>query len=203
GRGIRGGCPHPTPFALGHGGPRRLVPWQWEPSAARGPRGEPQGVVGLGPRRPRRAKHGDPASREASLAIRNRATERTAPPRVSTSGVPCRTMAADRGRDVGAIGREALAYADALHNLARYLTGNQPDAEDLVQETYARALRSLHQFTPGTTLKAWLCRILRNTFLSEYRRRRGSPVVGGLDTVAPHHDVADRDLDALRKVMAD
>src|SRR5262249_53744800 len=60
-----------------------------------------------------------------------------------------------------------------------------------------------HQFTPGTNLKAWLCRILRNTFLSAYRRRRGSPVVGGLDTVAPDHDVADRDLDALRKVMAE
>jgi len=112
-------------------------------------------------------------------------------------------MAAERAQDVGAVGREALAYADALHNLARYLTGNQPDAEDLVQETYARALRSLHQFTPGTNLKAWLCRILRNTFLSEYRRRRGSPLVGGLDTVLPIHDVAERDVDALRKVMAE
>ena len=111
-------------------------------------------------------------------------------------------MAAERARDVGAIGHEALAYADVLHNLAHYLAGNEPDAQDLVQETYARALRSLHQFTPGTNLKAWLCRILRNTFLSEYRRRRGSPVVGGLDTVDPVVDVADRESDALRKVVA-
>src|SRR5215470_20011551 len=92
-------------------------------------------------------------------------------------------MATERVGDVWSVGREALAYADTLHNLAHYLAGNDPDAQDLVQETYARALRSLHQFTPGTNLKAWLCRILRNTFVSLYRRQRHNPTVGGLDTV--------------------
>jgi RNA polymerase sigma-70 factor, ECF subfamily len=106
------------------------------------------------------------------------------------------------------LGREALAYADTLHNTARYLTGNVTDAEDLVQETYARALRGAAQFTPGTNLKAWLFRILRNTFVSAYRRQRHNPIVGGLDTVNPteesvtdswfQHDV---DLDRLRSVV--
>ncbi|HEY3064866.1 MAG TPA: sigma-70 family RNA polymerase sigma factor [Methylomirabilota bacterium] len=109
-----------------------------------------------------------------------------------------------------ALGREALAHADALHNLARYLTGNTVDAEDLVQETYARALRAADQFTPGTNLKAWLCRILRNAYLSLYRRRRHDPVVGGLDTVNPGVPTAaeasflgDIELDRLRKVVSE
>ena len=116
------------------------------------------------------------------------------------------------GRGQGAaLGREALAYADALHNLARYLTGNETDAEDLVQETYMRALRGANQFTPGSNLKAWLFRILRNTFVSAYRRERRNPTVGGLDTVDPNaQGLADdqwlRDdieLDRLRKVVAE
>ncbi len=108
------------------------------------------------------------------------------------------------------LGREALAYADVLHNLARYLTGNAVDAEDLVQETYARALRSADQFTPGTNLKAWLCRILRNTFLSLYRHRSLDPTVGGLDTVNPGVPAVgeewlrgDVELDRLRKVVGE
>ena len=108
-------------------------------------------------------------------------------------------------------GEQALAYADTLHNLARYLTGNETDAEDLVQETYARALRAQHQFTPGTNLKAWLFRILRNTFVSLYRRQRNDPTTGGLDTVAPEGQgpadeswlLGDIELDRLRKVVAE
>jgi RNA polymerase sigma-70 factor, ECF subfamily len=119
-------------------------------------------------------------------------------------------MAAGHGREEGRLGREALAYVDGLYNLARYLTGNDADAEDLVQETYARALKGAEQFTPGTNLKAWLFRILRNTFISDVRRRRNSPVVGGLDTVTPAtHDAApqawlreDVDLDRLRGIVA-
>lgn len=109
------------------------------------------------------------------------------------------------------LGREALAYADTLHNLARYLTGNEADAEDLVQEAYAHALKAADQFTPGTNLKAWLFRILRNTFISLYRRQRHNPTVGGLDTVAPSaqgpaHEQWLRDdieLDRLRNIVAE
>ena len=109
------------------------------------------------------------------------------------------------------LGREALAYADMLHRLARYLTGNRTDAEDLVQETYTRALRANSQFTPGTNLKAWLFRILRNTFISLCRRQRHDPTVGGLDTVNPNqHDATegewlrgDLELDRLRAVVGE
>ncbi len=109
------------------------------------------------------------------------------------------------------VANEALAYVDALHNLARYLTGNETDAEDLVQETYTRALGAQHQFTPGTNLKAWLFRILRNTFVSLYRRQRHNPLVGGLDTVETSAQGAapetwfrdDLELDRLRKVVAE
>jgi len=120
-----------------------------------------------------------------------------------------RPWVASGGNAGVALGREALAHADALHHLARYLTRNTVDAEDLVQETYARALRAAEQFTPGTNLKAWLCRILQNTFVSAYRRRRNDPTVGGLDTVDPGvPDAAeetwlfgDPELDQLRKVV--
>jgi RNA polymerase sigma-70 factor (ECF subfamily) len=111
----------------------------------------------------------------------------------------------------GRLGREALAYVDTLHNLARYLTGNETDADDLVQETYMRALRAADQFTPGTNLKAWLFRILRNTFAGMYRRQRKNPTVGGLDTVEFAMPAVaestwlrdDMELDRLRKLVAE
>lgn len=121
-------------------------------------------------------------------------------------------MGAGDDRERGeAVGHEALAYADGLYNLARYLTKNESDAEDLVQETYGRALKSAAQFTPGTNLKAWLFRILRNAFVSHYRRERHNPVTGGLDTVSPRLPVPDdigrrRDsveIDRLRKAAAE
>ncbi len=65
---------------------------------------------------------------------------------------------------------QALGHLDALYNFALYLTKRPADAEDLVQETYLRAFRFAHQFEPGTHLRAWLFQILRNTFLTFYRR---------------------------------
>jgi len=110
------------------------------------------------------------------------------------------------------LGEAALAYADTMHSFARYLTGNLADAEDLVQETYARALRAASQFAPGSNLKAWLFRILRNTFISGYRRRRVDPTVGGLDTIRPGRlDLGDQqrwlrddvELDRLSNLVAE
>jgi RNA polymerase sigma-70 factor (ECF subfamily) len=70
---------------------------------------------------------------------------------------------------------QALPYLDSLYNTALRLTRNPQDAEDLVQETYLKAYRSFDQFEPGTNLKAWLFKILKNSFINEYRRRQNEP----------------------------
>jgi RNA polymerase sigma-70 factor, ECF subfamily len=72
---------------------------------------------------------------------------------------------------------EALVYMRQLHVAASRMTRNHADAEDLVQETYARAYASFHQFREGTNLRAWLNRILRNTFISSYRKSQREPVL--------------------------
>src|SRR5512142_3322756 len=77
------------------------------------------------------------------------------------------------GRDpMDAFGADPLVHLDALYRLARHLARSGADAEDLVQETYARAFRSAGSFARGTDLRAWLFRILRNTWL-DARRREG------------------------------
>src|SRR5438876_3393213 len=78
---------------------------------------------------------------------------------------------------------EALGYIDALYRTALRMTRSEADAEDLVQETYIRALRFRQQFTPGTNLKAWLFRILTNTFINAYRKRSRAPETTELDDV--------------------
>ena len=97
--------------------------------------------------------------------------------------------------------RDALAHLDALYNFAVYLTRKPLEAEDLVQETYARAFRFSHRFQPGTHLRAWLFQILRNTFLTFYRiREREAPVAedGVPDWDTPmFHDAPDEDSGAM------
>ena len=78
---------------------------------------------------------------------------------------------------------EALSFLDALYRTALRMTRSEADAEDLVQETYIRAFRFKEQFTPGTNLKAWLFRILTNTFINSYRRRKAQPEMTDLDDV--------------------
>ena len=69
----------------------------------------------------------------------------------------------------------ALPHLDALFNLALNLTRNRKDAEDLVQETFLRAYRFFDTYRAGTHIKAWLFRILRNTFINRYRARKARP----------------------------
>jgi RNA polymerase sigma-70 factor (ECF subfamily) len=78
---------------------------------------------------------------------------------------------------------EALRHLDALYRTALRMTRSEADAEDLVQETYIRAFRFRDQFTLGTNMKAWLFRILTNTFINTYRRKSAQPEVTDLEGV--------------------
>jgi RNA polymerase sigma-70 factor (ECF subfamily) len=70
---------------------------------------------------------------------------------------------------------EALPYLDQLYSAALRMTRNAADAEDLVQETYAKAFAAFHQYRPGTNLKAWLYRIMTNAFINSYRKKQREP----------------------------
>jgi RNA polymerase sigma-70 factor (ECF subfamily) len=76
---------------------------------------------------------------------------------------------------------EVLALADDAFRVARRLTGNVPEAEDLVQEAYVRALRSWEQFQPGTNLRAWLLRIVHNLFIDQSRKKARTPIMEPVD----------------------
>src|SRR3954467_8230455 len=78
---------------------------------------------------------------------------------------------------------DALQYLDQLYSAAMRMTRNPADAEDLVQETFAKAFSSFHQFRPGTNLKAWLYRILTNTFINNYRKKQRQPQQSNADTI--------------------
>ena len=67
--------------------------------------------------------------------------------------------------------RDALPFLDQLYSAALRMTRNPADAEDLVQETFVKAFAAFHQFQEGTNLKAWLYRILTNTFINTYRKK--------------------------------
>jgi RNA polymerase sigma-70 factor (ECF subfamily) len=110
-------------------------------------------------------------------------------------------MTAPAGVTVDAI----LAYTEALYNHARHLTGNDAEAEDLVQEASLRALANAHAYRPGN-LKAWLFRILRNAFIDARRRRRPEQPLGELDVVDGGEAELLRDdleLERLRGVVAE
>ena len=78
---------------------------------------------------------------------------------------------------------EALSHLDRLYSAALRMTRNSADAEDLVQETYVKALRGRDSFKPRTNMKAWLYRILTNTYINSYRKAVRSPQMSGDEEV--------------------
>jgi len=109
-------------------------------------------------------------------------------------------------RDPARLGEAAIAHLDALYNHARHLAGTDVEAEELVQETYARALARADSFGGGN-LKAWLFTILRNTFVDGYRRRQHAahtPAADGDIGEGPAQEptlLDDAELGRLRRVV--
>ncbi len=85
--------------------------------------------------------------------------------------------------------RDAMQYVDQLYAGALRMTRNPADAEDLVQEAFTKAFSSFHQYKPGTNLRAWLYRILTNTYINLYRKRQRSPQESGTEDVEDWHMV--------------
>lgn len=96
---------------------------------------------------------------------------------------------ADRSNETGAFEELAMPLFDALYNFAHWLTQNPEEAEDLVQETYAKALKGFPSFQLGTNFRAWMYRILRNTFLTSRTGLRATMTVS-LDAEEDGPDLA-------------
>ncbi|HEX4811606.1 MAG TPA: sigma-70 family RNA polymerase sigma factor [Nonomuraea sp.] len=79
--------------------------------------------------------------------------------------------------------RDVMPYLEQLYSAALRMTRNPADAEDLLQETFAKAFASFHQFQQGTNLKAWLYRILTNTFINTYRKKQREPKQSGAEEI--------------------
>jgi RNA polymerase sigma-70 factor (ECF subfamily) len=79
--------------------------------------------------------------------------------------------------------RDAMEYVDQLYSAAMRMARNPADAEDLVQEAYTKAFSAFHQYKPGTNLKAWLYRILTNTYINLYRKRQREPLQSNSDSI--------------------
>jgi RNA polymerase sigma-70 factor, ECF subfamily len=100
---------------------------------------------------------------------------------------------------------DAMPLLDQLYGAALRMTRNPADAEDLVQETFAKAYAAFHQYRPGTNLKAWLYRILTNSFINSYRKKQREPLQSNADDIEDwqEHRAASHSSTGLRSAEAE
>jgi RNA polymerase sigma-70 factor (ECF subfamily) len=99
--------------------------------------------------------------------------------------------------------KEMMPYADMLFNYAMYLSGDREQAADLLQDTYLKAFRFFDKFEAGTNAKAWLYRIMKNTFINEYRRVHRQPDIVEFDEqITPYQmSASGKSMPDLRDIM--
>ncbi len=118
---------------------------------------------------------------------------------------------AEKKKPADAFAEEAVGHLDALFGVACKLTRNPAEAEDLVQDTLLKAMRAREQFNAGTNLKAWLFRILTNTFINKYRRGglersvldgpEADPLVDGWVSASTMRQLRDPEQQALQPIV--
>lgn len=131
------------------------------------------------------------------------------PERLSSSGPSWYPRAVVRPRGDATFAGRVLEHTNALYAFAFRLTRSAPEAEDLVQDTFTRAIAAADQFRPGSNLRAWLFRILRNAHIDELRRARRAPLSPDGAVQEPSSDVdtellrGDLEVEQLRRVVAE
>jgi RNA polymerase sigma-70 factor (ECF subfamily) len=132
--------------------------------------------AGLGWEAMAKDKKTDPSG--AALRLADPSTDDPSTPVRTSQEVADATVDVDSESDVerrSRFEREAMPLLDQLYSAALRTTRNPSDAEDLVQETFAKAYAAFHQYRPGTNLKAWMYRILTNTYINSYRKKQREP----------------------------
>ncbi|GAC1328810.1 MAG: RNA polymerase sigma factor SigR [Mycobacteriales bacterium] len=128
--------------------------------------------VGAAHARGRRWAAWEPAGVSSGTAARATVVRRSSGAASGEVGMAEETLEARSAR----FERDAMPFLDQLYSAALRMTRNPADAEDLVQETFVKAFAAFHQFQEGTNLKAWLYRILTNTFINSYRKKQRQPL---------------------------
>jgi RNA polymerase sigma-70 factor, ECF subfamily len=127
------------------------------------------------------SSQGKPEKAAPTGEVRTVAETMSGPDAVDGPGAEPGTETAEERND--RFERDALVFLDQLYPAALRMTRNPADAEDLIQETFAKAFASFHQFREGTNLKAWLYRILTNTFINSYRKKQREPQVSPAEEI--------------------